>query len=118
MVNRIALKAQNQGALSISSYENTEKPGLYIVAPEDGNPSERVYYTVTADRAESNLTRMQSSDFTHLERDVGVRVAHEMERTGTFHGTRRRRIRDFGVPDSRCMIGLCFVEVFLTRRWM
>jgi hypothetical protein len=113
----IALKSQAQGALSISTFENTAKPGLYTVAPEDGATGERLYYTVTTDRGESNLTRLQESDFAHLERDVGVRYARDWSTVAHFAG-----LDSGGFEISQWLIiaaiALCFVEVLLTRRWM
>jgi hypothetical protein len=113
----VALKAQSQGAFSISSYENTEKPGLYVVAPEGGTPDEKIYYTVTADRAESNLTRMQEPSFARIEQDAGVRHARDWPALAHFAG-----LDGGGYEVSEYLIiaaiALCFVEVLLTRRWM
>jgi len=112
----VALKMQRQGALSIFTHEDTSIPGLYAVAPEGAAPEERVYYTVTAGRGESALDRLADDDFQMLERDLGARHA-------TDWGGLARLIQldSGGYEISKFLLMaallLCFVEIYLTRRW-
>ena len=112
----IALKVQSQGALSVFSHENTEKPGLYAVAPEGGAPEERVFYAVNADRGESALGRLKSDELKKIQRDIGAQYAPDWNSLAHFVG-----LDAGGYEISPYLImaalGLCFVEIYLTRRW-
>ncbi|MGD0089985.1 MAG: BatA domain-containing protein [Planctomycetota bacterium] len=112
----VAMKMQRQGALSVFTWEDTSLQGLYTVAPESAAPEERVYYTVTADRAESSLARLAEADFLALERDLGARRA-----AGWDELARLVQLDAGGYELSKYLllaaISLCFLEVFLTRRW-
>jgi hypothetical protein len=111
-----AMKMQRQGALTIYTHEDTAFPGLYVVAPEGGAPEDRVYYTVTADRSESVLTKLSDQDFQTLERDLGAHYA------GDWNALARLIQLDAGGYEIckyllMAAIVLCFVEIYLTRRW-
>ncbi len=112
----LPLKVQSQGALSVFSFEETEKPGLYMVAPEDGTPDEKVYYVVNADRSESALKRLNSEELNRIERDVGAKYAADWSALARLVG-----LDGGGIEISPYLImaaiGLCFVELYLTRRW-
>ncbi|MFH0938144.1 MAG: BatA domain-containing protein [Planctomycetota bacterium] len=112
----IALKSQSQGATAIFSHENTEKPGLYTVIAEGAAPEERVYYVVAPDRDESNLIRMQKPDYQKLERDLGARHAPDWHSLSRFIGL---DVGGYELSEDLIMaaILLCFVEIYLTRRW-
>jgi hypothetical protein len=112
----IALKAQSQGALSIFSQENTEKPGLYTVAVEGAGPEDRVFYVVSPDRSESDLIRMQEADYQKLERDIGARHAPDWRSLARLIGLDAGgyEISEYLIMAS---ILLCFFEIYLTRRW-
>jgi hypothetical protein len=114
--NAAALKPQRQGALSIFTHEETAAPGLYAVTLEGAAPEEQVYYTVTADRAESALARLSDQDFQQLERDLGARRADGWDALA-----RLIKLEAGGYEISKYLlmaaIALCFLEVYLTRRW-
>lgn len=112
----IALKTQRQGALSVFTHEDTWQQGVYLVAPEGVAPEDRVYYTVTADRAESALARLSDDDFQTLERDLGARRAADWDALA-----RLIQLDAGGYEISKYLllaaILVCFAEIYLTRRW-
>jgi len=112
----IAMKMQRQGALSIFTYEDTSLQGLYAVAPEGAAPEDRVYYTVSADRAESSLARLSEADFAALQRDLGARRAADWDALSHLI-----QLDAGGLEISKYLllaaILLGFLEIFLTRRW-
>lgn len=111
----IPLPAHHQGSLSVYSYEKTATPGLYSVGPE-GDASQRVYYTVAADRDESSMARLEEADFQKLERDLGAHHAPDWNSLARFIG-----LDSGGYEISHFLIAaailFCFLEVYLTRRW-
>jgi len=112
----ITLKTQRQGQLSIFTHENTRLPGLYSIAPEGAAPDERVFYTVTADRADSVLERLTADELSKLERDLGARTATD------WPSLARLLMLDAGSFEiSKYLIlaalVFCFLEIYLTRRW-
>ena len=112
----ISMRMQRQGALSIFTHEDTSAQGLYAVAPEGAAPEDRVYYTITADRAESSLARLSVAEFAALERDLGAHRAADWDALA-----RLVQLDAGGYEISKYLllaaIVLCFLEVFLTRRW-
>ncbi|HYG73883.1 MAG TPA: BatA domain-containing protein [Planctomycetota bacterium] len=112
----ITLKTQRQGQLSIFTHENTKTPGLYSIAPEGAPPDERVFYTVTADRSDSVLDRLEREDTEKLERDLGAHIASD------WSAMARLLMLDAGSFEISkyllmAAIVFCFVEIWLTRRW-
>jgi hypothetical protein len=112
----LLLKMQRQGQLSIFTHEETQVPGLYSAAPEGGAPEERVYYTVTADRTESNMDPLSVPDFERLERDLGAKRA---ENWGALAGLLQLDAGSFEISKYMIMAAIffCFAEIYLTRRW-
>jgi len=111
-----ALKVQRQGALSVFSFEQTAKPGLYTVTPEGGGAEDRVYYTVTADRTESQMERLSEEDLLRLERDLGAHRAADWKALAKL-----LELDAGGYEVSKYLImaalAFCFFEIYLTRRW-
>ena len=112
----VTLTATHQGSLSVFSYEDTSIPGLYTAAPEGAASDRRVYYTVTADRDESDMTRLEDGDFQRLEKDIGAHYAPDWITLARFIGLDAGgyEITQYLIAAA---IALCFVEIFLTRRW-
>ncbi|HEY3324836.1 MAG TPA: BatA domain-containing protein [Planctomycetota bacterium] len=110
------MRMQRQGQLSIFTQETTRVPGLYTVLAEGAPPEERVFYTVTADRSESELGHLSPADCQRLERDMGARFAPDWSALA-----RLIQLDAGGYEISAFLIfaalALCFVEIYLTRRW-
>ena len=113
---QIPLRAQNQGALSVFSFENTEKPGLYTVVPEGAGSEKRTFYVVTTDRSEAMLGRLKKEHFKRFEQDLGARHASDWTGVSKLIG-----LGDSGIEVSKFLIMaaifFCFLEIYLTRRW-
>ncbi|HYF50936.1 MAG TPA: BatA domain-containing protein [Planctomycetota bacterium] len=112
----VTLKPQTQGALSIFSHEDTSRPGLYSIMPENAPPEQRTFYVIGPDRRESSLQRLKREDYAKLERDIGARHAPDWSTLASLIGL------DAGGYDvSQYMlmlaVALCFLETYLTRRW-
>jgi len=112
----LTLKPQAQGSLSIFSHAETGTPGLYTLVPEGAPPEDRTHYAVSADRRESELARLTEEHFLALERDLGARRAHDWSELARLIG-----LDAGGYEISKYLIvaalALCFVELYLTRRW-
>jgi len=116
--NPIALPVQRQGALSVFSYDRTQLPGLYTVAPEGGDREGRVHYTVSVDRRESHLDRLDDEGLGRLTDSEGLGARHVstpeelVSAMGSGAG---------GYPLAKQLLVLalcfCFLEIYLTRRW-
>jgi hypothetical protein len=111
----VALTAQNQGPLAVFTFESTAAPGLYTVAPEGAPADDRVYYTVSPDRRESDLKRLKDEDYHKIETEIGAHHADNWSSLARLIG-----LDAGGYEISQYLImaavALCFVEIFLTRR--
>jgi hypothetical protein len=109
------MKVQRQGNLAIATYENAWMTGVYSVQPEGAPPEEKVYYTVTSDREESDLTKLTSTDWGKLDK-AGVHHAQGTDGLLKFIGLGGggREVSAFFILAA---IGFLFLETYLTRRW-
>ncbi|MCZ7648350.1 MAG: BatA domain-containing protein [Planctomycetota bacterium] len=112
----LELAPRRQGALTVYTHDDTAAPGSYLVAPEGAGADERVHYTVTADRAESVMVRLEPGDLRRLERDLGAHYAPDWDSLGRLIG-----LDGGGYELSAWLIlaaaGFCFLETWLLRRW-
>ena len=71
---------------------------------------------VGSDRRESDLARLTDEDFRRLERDIGAKRANDWGALARLIG-----LDAGGYEISKYLIvaaiALCFVELWLTRRW-
>ncbi|MBE7464867.1 MAG: BatA domain-containing protein [Planctomycetes bacterium] len=112
----LELPARRQGALTVFTYDATERPGAYVVAPEGARPDERIQYTVTAERSESDLARLAPGDTQRLTRDLDAHFAADWPSLAAAIG-----LDGGGYEISTWLlalaVGLCFLETWLLRRW-
>ncbi len=113
------MAVQQQGALAIYTSDQTQKPGLYVVAPEAseaGGSAPRTYYTVTSSRDESIMKPLSSDEVQRLERDMSATFVEGWTGLAKAAG-----LEAGGFEVSRLLILaailLCFTEIYLTRRW-
>ncbi len=113
----VFLEPKRHGDLTLFSTEDTQKPGLYTVAPENAKFGDHIYYTITADRSESSLGPLEEKDLKMLKNDLGM---HKVEGWDALAqqiglGSGHMEISKYLIFAA---IFLCFAEVYLTRRWV
>jgi hypothetical protein len=109
---RHAVTAAEHGSRSLVRYENTRRPGLYILELPDGTP---IHYVVNASRAESELARLGADEIRDVAAAMGAQVVASLEEL-TRLGERRRFGREFWRPLLGVLLALLFAELFLQQR--
>ena len=114
----VILPMQRQGSLSVFTYDQTRRPGLYTVAPEGGGPETRVHYAVAMDRRESRMARLDAEQRSRLVGDacLGAKLAESETELLRLIGTGAG-----GYPLAAqflwAALFFCFLEIYVTRRW-
>ncbi len=72
---RHELTSQPDGSHAIVRYDRTERPGLYVLSPGNGQP---IHFVVSASRAESNLEQLTEFEEKKVAQELNARIVRSL----------------------------------------
>jgi hypothetical protein len=108
------VRATARGAVAAVEFNDTQRPGLYVLTAADGTA---IHFVASADRSESRLHLASDDDLRKIARRVGAALV----RTGDAYAD-LERTRQFGwqawKPLWLAVLLLVFMEMWLAQRFM
>lgn len=106
------VKVEEKVGRALLHYDNTRRPGLYVLDLPDKTP---VHFVVNASRTESDLARLSLEEVKEAAKPFDATVVESLEEYRKLE-QRRRFGREFWKPLLFGLLGLLFVEMFLQQR--
>ncbi len=106
-------KLVDRGENSVASFEQTFRPGLYVIQPKGADPK---HYAVNVDRAESDLNYLADDQMNDLASELGAVVADNAEQY-----LQQGRERLFGREIWHWFLAMVLLVLFLEmtlQQWM
>lgn len=106
------LTVKSAGGRALVSFNDTRRPGLYILEMPDKTP---VHFVVNTMRAESDLTQLTSDEIKTLAKPFNATVVNSFDEYRKLE-QRRRYGREYWRPLLWTLLGLVFIELALEQR--